>query len=96
MKGLTYVWKDHSAGGKESLNLFEPLFGAAPASLIVTSVASLPCEKLYPSNTPNLNVFASVPLPLKSPVAILLPCAVRALTPSTTRAKDVPEPVVAD
>ena len=78
------------------MNLFEPLFGAAPASLIVTSVASLPCEKLYPSNTPNLNVFASVPLPLKSPVAILLPCAVRALTPSTTRANPVPEPVVAD
>ena len=77
------------------MNLFEPLFGAAPASLIVTSVASLPCEKLYPSNTPNLKVFASVPLPLKSPVGNLLPSAVRALTPSTTNAKDVPVPVYA-
>jgi len=59
LKGLTYVPKDHSAGGKESLNRFEPRLGAAPASLIVTSVLSLPCEKLYPSKTPTLKVLIS-------------------------------------
>ena len=55
------------------MNLFDPRLGAAPASLIVTSVDSLPCEKLYPSNTPILKVFAFVVLPIKFPVAFLEP-----------------------
>ena len=88
---------DHSAGGKESLNLFEPLLGAAPASLIVTSVESLPCEKLYPSKTPTLKVLAVVPLPLNNPRAVLLLSVVVVLvTPLTTAAKFDPEPEVAD
>ena len=73
LKGLTYVEKDHSAGGKESLNLFAPRLGAAPASDMVTSVESDPCEKLYPSNTPILNVFASTSFPLNLPVPALEP-----------------------
>ena len=71
--------------------------GVAPASLIVTSVASLPCEKLYPSNTPNLKVLASVPFPLNSPrPALELSVVVVPVTPFTTAAKPVPDPVVAD
>ena len=58
------------------MNLFDPRFGAAPASLIVTSVDSDPCEKLYPSNTPILKQFAAVELPLKRPVPVLDPSAV--------------------
>jgi hypothetical protein len=74
--GRTYVPNDHSAGGKESLNLFEPLFGAAPASDIVTSLESEPCEKLYPSSTPTLNVLAVFSLPLNNPVPVLVPSCV--------------------
>ena len=58
------------------MNLFEPLLGAAPASDIVTSLESEPCEKLYPSSTPTLKVFASTSLPLKVPVPVLPPSAV--------------------
>jgi hypothetical protein len=58
------------------LNLFEPLLGAAPASDIVTSLESEPCEKLYPSSTPTLNVLAVVSLPLNNPVPVLVPSCV--------------------
>ena len=46
------------------LSAREPPFGVAPASELVTSEDSLPCEKLYPSNTPILNVLQSVSLAL--------------------------------
>ena len=75
------------------MNLFEPLLGVAPASLIVTSVDSELCEKLYPSNTPILKVFAVAPLPLKSPVGCLEPSAVREVTPFAAQTKPVPVPV---
>ena len=42
----------------------------------MTSVESLPCEKLYPSNTPNLKQFASTSFPLNNPVPVLEPSAV--------------------
>ena len=79
------------------MNRFDPRFGAAPASLIVTSVDSLPCEKLYPSKTPILKVLAFEPLPLKSPrPALELSVVVVPVTPAIVATKPVPLPVVAD
>ena len=77
------------------MNLFDPLLGVAPASLIVISVDSELCEKLYPSSTPILKVLASVPFPLKSPVPALEPSEVTEETPSASQSKPVPLPVVA-
>ena len=74
------------------MNLFDPLLGAAPASDIVTSVESLPCEKLYPSNTPILKQFASTSLPLNFPVPVLEPSVVVvAATVSTVTTNPVAE-----
>ena len=58
------------------MNLFEPLLGAAPASEIETSLESEPCEKLYPSSTPTLNVLAVTSFPLNFPVPVRDPSAV--------------------
>ena len=77
------------------MNLFDPRFGAEPASLIVTSVDSDPCEKLYPSNTPTLKVLAAVELPQKRPVPVLAPSAVVVpVTVLTVTIKPAAEPLL--
>ena len=78
------------------MNLFDPLLGAEPASDIVTSVESLPCEKLYPSNTPILKQFASTSLPLNVPVPVLPPSAVvvAAIVSTVTTKPEAPELLV--